>query len=106
MSIMIPVQEEYGAELYLWASPFTHFTEIILWWIEKDNINIYQNTIQEILTFGKIEKLHSEHEIDTFYECINTNKISINLDDNTSSYLIHNHEIYFHKGFTGRKWTI
>jgi hypothetical protein len=25
---MIPVQEEYGAELYLWASPFTHFTEI------------------------------------------------------------------------------
>ncbi|UUM26781.1 hypothetical protein NQU59_13955 [Acinetobacter colistiniresistens] len=38
---IIPVQLEYGAEEFFWETPFETLTEIITWWENQEDIDIY-----------------------------------------------------------------
>ena len=42
MQLIIPVQVDYGAQEFLWYSSFNNIEDIILWWEDQEDIDIYK----------------------------------------------------------------
>lgn len=94
---IIPVQLEYSAEEFFWETPFETLTEIITWWKNKEDLDIYKNDVMDILGGGVIRPIATDLEYDLFYKLCN-HSVNLMIDDNYSSYLIYQGKRYHHKG--------
>lgn len=96
---MIPVcvREDYGADEYMWLSPFEHHQALLDWWQNLDCADVYQHHITEILVGGELIKMTCSELYDV-YDFYNKNYPSLMLDNDFSSYLFYVDRQYFHKG--------
>ena len=65
---IIPVQLEYSAEEFFWETPFETLTEIITWWKNKEDLDIYKNDVMDILGGGVVRPIATDLEYDLFYK--------------------------------------
>ncbi|ENX33994.1 hypothetical protein F889_02658 [Acinetobacter colistiniresistens] len=94
---IIPVQLEYGAEEFFWETPFETLAEIITWWENQEDIDIYTKNVIDILSGGVIHRIKTDLEHTLFYKLCDYS-IKLMIDDNYSSYLFYQGKKYLHKG--------
>ena len=102
MQLIIPVQVDYGAQEFLWYSSFNNIEGVILWWENKEYIDIYKyinelEAAKAILSNGKIISIKTEEESNLFYKLC-ADSVSPMIDNDYSSYLSYRGKRYFHKG--------
>ena len=102
MSLILPVQVDYGALEVLWYSSFNNIEDIILWWKDQEDIDIYKyktelEAAKAILANEKIVSIKTEEESNLFYKLC-ADSVSLMIDNNYTSYLSYGGKKYFHKG--------
>jgi hypothetical protein len=78
-------------------TPFETLTEIIMWWENKEDLDIYKNDIMDILGKGVIRPIETDLEHTLFYKLCDYS-IKLMIDDNYSSYLFYQGKSIFIKG--------
>ena len=104
MSLIIPVWVDEGAIEVLWFSPFNTIEDIILWWEDQKNIDIYKyktdfEAAEAILSNGTIVKVTTDEEYEFFYKIhVDEKPVILMIDTDYTSYLSFGGKKYFHKG--------
>ena len=98
-NLIVKILVDYGAEEYVWHSPFMRLEDLIKCWNNIESIDILNYDPNKLINGGKLLSisLNSEIDLDSYYSIENSPRIM--MDNDYSSYLYYCGEKYRHKGY-------
>ncbi|WP_131667647.1 hypothetical protein [Psychrobacter pygoscelis] len=96
--IIVKILLDYGAEEYIWHTPFQSIVDLVQWWRSIESIDISNDNIREIINIGQLKKIILNKDVDDIPEVSIEKSPRIMLDNDYSSYLFYDGKQYYHRG--------
>ena len=96
--IIVNILLDYGAEGYIWHTPFQNIVDLIQWWGSIESIDICVDDVSEIINTGQLIKIIFNKAGEDIPEVSIETSPRIMLDNDYSSYLFYDGKQYYHRG--------